>query len=269
MHTSLPQPPDQLTPDAGLFQTWQFQLAPATAGLSYAIDSASAETLPVWRIDLPADPGQAERTLAERQVLLGASQRALEDVPQRIANVVQHAQATGGVGLSFAPLSAEALPDTEAETLGLLHALELPAAGVSFAAGSEERRGLEQAFDQFKADMDDLLRLVTHFAWVETQQDSVLLGRTVVGWSGDLDTLWSPGLTPERRDLHRRSLHQALVSRNILLHATVVTARSAGKLAVLLATPGGAVLAIPVAWKFVKAIMADIEKYKLIAETPL
>jgi hypothetical protein len=117
--------------------------------------------------------------------------------------------------------------------------------------------------------MDDLLRLVTHFAWVETQQDNLLIGRTVVGWSGDLDTLWLPGLAPERRDLHRRSLHQALGSRNILLHATVVTVRSAAKLAVLLATPGGAVLAIPVAWKFVKEIMADIEKYKLIAETPL
>ncbi len=207
--------------------------------------------------------------LAERQEVLGASQLALEDIPERIENLVRQARATGGVGLSFAPPSAEALPEPEAEALELLHALEMPAIGVSFDAAGEEKRGLEQTFDQFKADMDDLLRLVTHFAWVETEQDGRLIGRSVVGWSGDLDTLWHGGLTPEQRELHHRSLRQALASRNILLHAVVVTLRSAAKLAVLLTAPGGALLAVPVAWKFVKEIMADIEKYKLIAETPL
>jgi hypothetical protein len=258
---------------AALFQTWQFQPAPAAPGVSYSIDKAGTEAgteaYPVWRLDLPADPSSAEMVLAERQEVLGAVQLALEDVPARLASLVQHAQLTGGVGPSFAPPSAEALPEPEAEALELLHALELPAVGLSYAAGSEERRGLEQAFDQFKADIDDLLRLVTHFAWVETEQDGRLIGRTVVGWSGDLDTLWHAGLTPEQRELHHRSLRQALASRNILLHAVVVTLRSAAKLAVLLTTPGGALLAVPVAWKFVKEIMADIEKYKLIAETPL
>lgn len=241
--------------------------------MSYAIGTADAEAVaqayPVWRVDLPADSTSAEMILAERQEVLGASQLALEDIPERIENLVLQTRATGGVGLSFAAPSTEAMPKPEAEALELLHALELPAVGLSFAAGSEERRGLEQAFDQFKVDMDDLLRLVTHFAWIETQQDGRLIGRTVVGWSGDLDTLWQPGLTPEQHELHRSSLRQALASRNILLHAVVVTLRSAAKLAVLLTTPGGALLAVPVAWKFVKEIMADIEKYKLIAETPL
>lgn len=241
--------------------------------MSYAIDAAGAEAdaqaYPVWRVDLPANPTSAEMVLAERQEVLIASELALEDVPERVEDLVQQARASGGVGLSFATPSAEAMPEPEAEALELLHALELPAVGLSFAAGSEERRGLEQAFDQFKVDMDDLLRLVTHFAWIETQQDGRLIGRTVVGWSGDLDTLWQPGLTSEQHELHRSSLRQALASRNILLHAVVVTLRSAAKLAVLLTTPGGAVLAVPVAWKFVKEIMADIKKYKLIAETPL
>ena len=241
--------------------------------MSYAIDVAGAEAVaqayPVWRLDLPADSTSAEMVLAERQEVLSASELALKDVPERIEDLVLQARAIGGVGLSFAPQTAETLPEPEADALELLHTLELPAVGLSFAAGSDERRGLEQAFDQFKADMDDLLRLVTHFAWVETQQEGRLIGRTVVGWSGDLDTLWQPGLTPEQHELHRSSLRQALASRNILLHAVVVTLRSAAKLAVLLTTPGGALLVVPVAWKFVKEIMADIEKYKLIAETPL
>lgn len=268
MSTPLPQPPDKTSPDAGLFQTWQFQTGPAVPGLSYSIDMAGAEALPVWRVDLPADPQAAQATLSQRQDLLLTSQMALADVPLRIDDLVQHARATGGVGLSFAPPSADALPDPEADALGLLHALELPAVGVSFAAGDEEQRGLNQAFDQFKADMDNLMRLVTHFAWVETQQDNLLIGRTIVGWSGDLDMLWRTGLTPQAQELHQRSLSQALASRNILLHATVVTVRSAAKLAVLLTTPGGALLAIPVAWKFIKEIMADIEKYKLITQIP-
>ena len=262
-------PPDKSLPDAGLFQSWQFQPTPAAPGLSYSVDAAGAEALPVWSLNLPADPQAARATLSQRQDLLLSSQMALNDVPLRIDDLVQHARATGGVGLSFAPPSAEALPDPEADALGLLHALELPAVGVSFAAGSEEQRGLNQAFEQFKADMDNLTRLITHFAWVETQQDGLLIGRTIVGWSGDLDMLWRTGLTPQARELHQRSLSQALASRNILLHATVVTVRSAAKLAVLLTTPGGAVLAIPVAWKFIKEVMADIEKYKLIAQTPI
>ena len=273
MPTPLPQPPDKSLPDAGLFQTWQFQPAPTAAGLSYTVDAAGAETgaaaQPVWRIDLPADLDSAKRTLSERQELLSASLLALDSVPLRIDDLVKHARATGGVGLSFAPPSTEALPEPEADALGLLHALELPTIGVSFAPGSEEQHGLEQAFNQFKADMDNLMRLVTHFAWVETQQDSLLIGRTIVSWSGDLDMLWRSGLTPQAQELHQRSLSQALASRNILLHATVVTVRSAAKLAVLLTTPGGAVLAIPVAWKFIKEVMADIEKYKLIAKIPI
>jgi hypothetical protein len=269
MATLLPQPPDESLPEAGLLQTWQFQPTPAAPGLSYSIKEADADAVPVWRLDLPADPEAAQATLSQRQKLLLTSQIALADVPVRIDNLVQHARATGGVGLSFAPLSAEALPDPEADALGLLHALELPAVGVSFAAGSEEQHGLEQAFTRFKADMDNLMRLVTHFAWVETQQDNHLIGRTIVGWSGDLDMLWRLGLAPQGYELHQRSLSQALASRNILLHATVVTVRSAAKLAVLLTTPGGALLAIPVAWKFVKEVMVDVEKYKLIAQTPI
>lgn len=269
MATLLPQPPDKSLPEAGLFQTWQFQPAPAIPDLSYSVEGAGVSAVPIWRLDLPADAEAAQATLSQRQELLLTSQIALTDIPLRIDNLVQQAQATGGVGLSFAPPSDEVLAGPEADTLELLHALELPAVGVSFATGSEERRGLEQAFDQFKVDMDNLMRLVTHFAWVETQQDSHLIGRTIVSWSGDLDMLWRLGLAPQGYELHQRSLSQALASRNILLHATVVTVRSAAKLAVLLTTPGGAVLAIPVAWKFVKEVMADIEKYKLITQIPI
>ena len=274
MDNSPDRTPDQSPPEAGLFQEWQFQPAPADPGMAYAASAnadaaGNAKEVPIWRLDLPADPELAEEALAKRQDLLLASQTALDDVPRRIADLVQHSRATGGVGLSFAPALAEALPDPEAEALGLLHTLELPTVGVSFALGSEEQHGLDQVFTQFKLDMDNLVRLVTHFAWVETQQGDRLIGRSIVSWSGDLDTLWQSGLALQACELHQRSLHQALASRNLLLHAAVVTVRSAAKLAVLLTTPGGAVLAIPVAWKFIKEVMADLEEYKLIAATPL
>jgi hypothetical protein len=84
-----------------------------------------------------------------------------------------------------------------------------------------------------------------------------------------LNTAWKPGLLPENRDLHRRALQQALATRHIVMHALVVTTGSAAKLALLLTTPASALLALPVAWKLVKQIMADIEKYKQIAKIPL
>jgi hypothetical protein len=117
--------------------------------------------------------------------------------------------------------------------------------------------------------MNRLLRLVTHFAWVETEIEGQLLGRSVVSWSGDLDTNWASSAAAEVYQLHQRSLNQALVTRNIALHAVTITTQSAVKLAVLLAAPGGALLALPVAWKFVKSILADIQKYKDLTRAPL
>ena len=89
-----------------------------------------------------------------------------------------------------------------------------------------------------------------------------MLARTVVGWTGDLDTLWEQYLRPEQIDLHRRSLNLAITSRAAMLRTFIVTTQGAAKLSILLATPGGAILALPAAWKYVNQILAELEKIR-------
>ncbi len=248
------------------FGEWQFKPSTDTPAVSFGLDAASDEGIPVWRKDLSADPDDAAAELTHSEALTQVSLDELNAVPDRIDNLIQQAQIAGAGGISF---EVATMPEPEADLLDLIDTINRPAVEVSFAIGGEDRSKIEGAFDQFGSDMNQLLRLVTHFAWVETQIEGELLGRSVVSWTGDMDTNWATGIKDEVYQLHRRSLNQALVTRNIALHAVTITTQSAVKLAVLLAAPGGALLALPVAWKFVKAIMADIQKYKDLTKVPL
>jgi hypothetical protein len=251
------------------FGSWQFESSTDTSGLSFGIDTAAQEAVPVWRKDFSSDLETADAELSASEALAQASLAELNAVPGRIDDLINRVQAESSGGISFAATSMEALDEPEAELLDLLDTINRPSVGVSFAVGGEDQSKIEGAFDQFGADMNHLLRLVTHFAWVETEIEGQLLGRSVVSWSGDLDTNWASRIEAEVYQLHQRSLHQALATGNIALHAVTITTQSAVKLAVLLAAPGGALLALPVAWKFVRGILADIKKYKDLTQAPL
>jgi hypothetical protein len=137
-----------------------------------------------------------------------------------------------------------------------------PASGeISFALGEQEGK-LEEATNQFQAAMQRMLRLVAHFAWVETQSQGALLGRTIVTWTGDMDTLWGAGLSSGQFELHERSLQAALASRNTLLRTWLVTSQAAIKLSILVSTPGGAILALPAAWRLVNQILAQARQLR-------
>jgi hypothetical protein len=242
-----------------VFGLWSSQPSPEDADLSYDLGPGVVEAPPVWRLELPPDQVGAASQLADWKALLISSQEALDEVPERLDRLEMGRGSAGGI--SFGQPVIGDLPDPESDLIILIQALHQPLLGVSFGTGDEQRGKLEEAFQRFKDDMERLLHLVTQFAWVETEQGGVLLGRTVVGWSGDADTAWRNGLKAEAYRLHIQSLAQALASRGIILHALVVTVQSAAKLAVYLATPGGALLALPLAWKFVNQVLADVEKY--------
>ena len=254
-------------PDA--FGGWQFSPTTDTSSVSFSLDTTPDEQIPVWRQELPLDPEAATAELLENEAQMQLSMQALDEVPGRIDALVLQTQQASLDGISFAADSLETLPEPEADLMDLVQTINKPAVGVSFEVGGEDQSKLETAFTQFGADMEHLFRLVTHFAWVETQIEDVLLGRSIVSWTGDLDTSWKSGLKDEIHQLHKSSLNQALATRNLVLHAVTITTKSAAKLAVLLATPGGAILALPVAWKFIKQILADVQKYKELTKIPI
>jgi hypothetical protein len=220
------------------------------------------QAMPIWRIDLPADDELAARQIGQALEMALARQSRLEELPAQLNKLAIQASAAGAsakdasvAGASFAVLEAE---DPEAELLTALAQISsTPAKGaISFGLAERLGEGWEQVNKQFQAFADRLQRTLAHLAWVETRQEGRLIGQTVVGWSGDCDTVWGAAVTPEQMGLHRRSLETALQSRITMLHTFTTAVQGAVKLSVLLSTPGGVILALPTVWKYVNQVLA-------------
>jgi hypothetical protein len=251
-------------PLPGVLGNWDIPPLPVSQVVSFGAPAPDVEQAPTWRINLPADPAQAIQQLDYVEIQLQASQEALGSVPDRIEQLVNRSQAEARGEVSFA---AEPLPPAETELLRLLGAAGQTAVRgeqpeVSFGLGQDLGAELRKATEGFQQFTQKISHLIAHFAWVETQVTGHLLARTVVGWTGDMDTLWEEYLRPEQIDLHRRSLDLAITSRAAVLRTFIVTTQGAAKLSVLLATPGGAILALPAAWKYVNQILAELEKIR-------
>ena len=137
---------------------------------------------------------------------------------------------------------------------------------VSFGVEGFASEAWEKARDEFEAFLGQLQREVLNLAWVETSAGTLLLARTVVGWSGDSDTLWAGDATPEQKQLHRRALATAVKSRLLRLRIFSTVTSGAAKLALLFTTPAGAVLALPAAWKYVNEILQQVKTYQTVSQ---
>lgn len=248
------------------FELWEISAPPAGDDLSFGLPAYAEEEVALWELDLPADHEAASAILERKDDLIRASLNVLETAP---ADIQQFVQKAGGVPLSevsYGVIQGQPLSPSEQDALRMLTYLELGPQEVSFAVAEQSRSELDQASQQFQDAVDRMLRLVRHFAWVETNIEGSLSGRTVVNWSGDMHNVWAEQVGEDVYGLHQRSVQQALASRNIMMHACVVTTQSAAKLAVLLTNPAGALLALPVAWKLVSQIMKDVEKFRNITQ---
>jgi hypothetical protein len=235
---------------------WEFISAPAAEALSFSIEDEPPLTIPVWRLDLPPDPKQAEQFISHRSELTRASTLALESIPQRVDQLIKRRSAAEDSVTSF-DTKAAPLPAPEAELLRLLDVIDTGEAVLSFSSAGPEAGALDQVGKQFLVASQRLLRLFSHFAWVDTLVLGQLVGHTQVGWNGSMNTAWLGRLDQAQMNLHLRNLETALEARNVSLRILTVSIQSAVKLSVLLAAPGGAFLALPAAWKFVNHILAQ------------
>jgi len=247
-----------------VFSSWVVAPPQGSDDLSFDVQSSGVDEPSIWWIDLPGDPKVAAGQLDQRSSFLHRSYLALESAPERADHLVKSARSRVGGEISFDAGIGEALPEPEQEALRLLSVLEYGNEDVAFGAGEAASEELERSEDRFRLAVERVMHLVSHLAWVETQVEGSLLGRSIVGWSGDMQTLWSQEATEDIYWMHQRSLSQAMQSRAIQIHALVVTTQSAAKLAVLLTNPAGAIMALPVAWKLVEQLLVDIEIYKQI-----
>ena len=241
---------------------WEVPEAEPTQTASFSAFGTAPEEektpgAPVWVMDLPEDPTAAGQKLDAMQAQLETAQAALEDIPGRLESLEEQVTSEAKGGISFE--AAAALPPLESELLASLQQIETGPQAMTYGLLPFERFNLEEAQREFLAAQQKLLHLFAYLVWVETRIQGELVGRTSVGWGGDADTLYRDGVTLEQVGLHRRNLNLALKSRLTMLRMLTISASGAAKIAVLVTTPGGALLALPVVWKYVNQLLKELK----------
>lgn len=236
--------------------------------------------VPIWRANLPADPAQSAAFLEQGTQRLSTFRHSLPHASERLEALV--ACREGGTDfkldsdkddISFdigTDTSAPVLQAPESELLNTVDSLNhvsYPQADVSFAVGvpNEGERGgssnppslWQQEVQQVQTLARHVLHTVAYYAWVETIIEGRLVGRTSVGWTGSMETLWVSLPDTHHSTLHAHVLDLSLASRAALIRNFVLVLQGAVRISVLISAPGGALLAIPAAWKFFNQIVAE------------
>jgi hypothetical protein len=239
-----------------------------------SINSGQAEPAePIFRVNLPADGGDAAAALAVNEDYIASLNAALENVPSRLDGLVartqQRQQKAANTGLSFDVLSLEGQESgPEGDLLALLGDIEAEgkrASGeISFGIGETASAAWEQAKAGFEALMEQINRDVLHFAWVETNVGGSLIARTTIGWSGDAQTVFLDEIGEAQVSLHERSLQIVTQTRSLRLRLFITIASGATKISALVTTPAGAVMALPAVYQYVMQIVAQVKQLQSI-----
>ena len=114
------------------------------------------------------------------------------------------------------------------------------------------RRGL----DSFMAEVHDDL---AHLAVVESGQDGRPTLRTWVSWTGATVTVFTAGASSTAQIDHDLALREATLRRIRRLRLLAIVLAAAPRVATLVTTPGGALLALPAALRLIRSIREAME----------
>jgi hypothetical protein len=215
----------RLDPSASepLLGLWATRTVTPEVEFSTAGRGTSDDEEVVWQVDLPEDAAVAADVLSVAQQGLQRSLGRLEIVPDRRAEWL--ASADGN------------LPGHDAE--------------VAFATvGEHPGRHLAPAVEGLRR----LAGASTPTAWVETRCGDRLVARSRTTLSGAVSTVLREG---EVRVIaqHQQTLVLAAATRIAALQTTAETVRTAVAIAARLSVPGGALFALPMAWRFIQRIV--------------
>jgi hypothetical protein len=234
---------------------WAMAPTPAATAVSFGVGGESVADVPIWRANLPAELSAADTQLTSAERNVQAARAALGVAPARLQGFIEARPA----GVTFDTSAAErAWTAPEAELWELLGEIREGRPPVSFGLGERLLGGWKQAAQQFQLIVDRLRQFSVPHARIETRIQEEWLGQTTVGWMGDMQTAWREAISPEEVGLHQRTLTLALETHVMLLRTFVVATQFAAKLALLVGTPSGVILALPAAWKFINRVIAEI-----------
>lgn len=154
--------------------------------------------------------------------------------------------AAGG-GLSFdAPVAPEVA--SLADLIACARAAD-DEASLHFSAGGGLLDDLRREFNEFAA---RVWRELTHLAVVDSVAGELVECHTRIGWTGDTIRFVAPGTSRERMLAHDAAVRAAVTASVGRVRLLVMIAAAAGKIAAMIATPGAALMALPVAYKCVR-----------------
>lgn len=249
--------------EANLFGVWSAEQGPADMPVAFDLGGAPNPRAAVFVSDLPVNQQQANLEIDRAEDALQANLASLDAAQARLDSLI-HSQA-GGIAFDV-PGYPSGSP--ESQLLALLGVSEPGGEWdvTSFEAGEARSNQWEKAAAEFQEFMHRLNQVVGHFAWVETQVSGRLVVRSSVGWTGNLETAWNTPPTPDLAALHQRTLKLALTSRTAMLRAFGVITAGAVKLTALVASPAGAILALPAAWNFIRQVQAETARFTSIKQ---
>lgn len=209
----------------------------ATAeAVSFAASSGPRDELPVvWRVHVStARDGGALLTEARHASQLDARVAGASDRVRALLREREHGP------VSFATPAADT-PSAETELSSYLDG------AVSFGVGDDE------APSGVAATLERLWRRATRVARVETSIGLRDVAVSEVSLLGDVTTTLLPDATPQDATTHQRSLAATLRTRRAWGRIVIQTLQVA-----LLLNTGNVFAALPAAWRFVRAVMAEV-----------
>ena len=239
---------------------WQ-PLAPAPVAFSTP-GSAGSETTPdddvIWSVSLPSDPTMATALVHQQAetVRMGRQAIAASDTALRAFPV--HAPARGVEATAFALAHPDAPPSPTVTLQQHLAYLQGGEAALSF--GLFGSNPWSQTVADYKAFVQQVVPLLKPTLRVETRVEAVVQACSRVGFSGDMHTAWTNGSAAHHLQLHHQVLALTLASRWALFQLLTQTCAGAAVLAAKFSLPGGAITALPAAWRYIQDVMAQSQK---------
>ncbi len=227
-----------------------------SAGTSFGLAKGATRELR-FAFALPDDPVQAMQRLHEQGEASRRSQALLADLEARLPQRIGAARAS----LAFGHGRGDASPEQ-----ALLAVLRGPSDlfpgsaesnDDSSTAGEDDDGGALHQVQLLLARVQDF---VSHFARIETATGPQTWASTRVGWTGDLLTTWASGVSDEQRALHLQAVRTNLATRLALVRLVSLIVAGAAALAVQWALPGGALRALPTAWRLARELIAEAKR---------
>ena len=234
-----------------LLAAWH-ALSASTAEDSRATETQRSESLR-WQADLPADSQGASEAVARAQARLDAFGTALDAAEARLKAFASPSRALdrdqAGAVVSAAGMDPGRSTMPENATGGI--------AGIDL---TQAERDWPDAMEQYHSYLIALTQCVEYPVWAETRVRGEIQAQTAITWSGNMDTVYLEPLGAERAAQHSQTLDLALTSTQLLLRKLEIICRGAALLtesASLSALPGGKILALPAAWRFVDSVLEE------------